>query len=228
MEVIVAAIQKTPIPTILILAGLFFLLLGFVSKLGGMIEVSPEQKRLTLPIGLLVLTLGLLLTFIPSSSPKAPAEEAAVDAAKQPQSAIVQAAAPAVETPIASAPPTALPAPTKARTAEATPTPVDEETARKNAQQELLEREAKRKAAHRARWPEREFPAPNGGLLVYTLMPDGNPACASYDGANCLWGKSYDDIDFDKIVPLACGDAHYAQWKTTGYENPKHWCNLAR
>lgn len=68
MESVINAIQKTPIPIILIVAGLFFLLLGFVSKLGGIIEVSPEQKRLTIPIGLLVLTIGLLLNFTPARS----------------------------------------------------------------------------------------------------------------------------------------------------------------
>lgn len=61
METFLNAIQKTPLPTILILAGLLFLLLGFVTKIGGIIEVSPEQKRWTIPIGLLVLAIGLVL-----------------------------------------------------------------------------------------------------------------------------------------------------------------------
>jgi uncharacterized protein YgiM (DUF1202 family) len=63
----IKAIQETPLPTLLIIAGLFFLLLGFVNKLGGIIEVSPEQKRLTIPIGLLILTIGLVLSFSTSS-----------------------------------------------------------------------------------------------------------------------------------------------------------------
>jgi hypothetical protein len=66
MESIILAIQNTPIPTVLILAGLFFILLSFVTKLGGFIEVSPEQKRFSTPIGLLVLTIGLILSFIPT------------------------------------------------------------------------------------------------------------------------------------------------------------------
>ena len=65
------ALQDTPIPNLLIAAGLLFLLLGFVNKLGGFIEVSPEQKRLTIPIGLLVLTVGLVLSMrITTSDPK--------------------------------------------------------------------------------------------------------------------------------------------------------------
>jgi uncharacterized protein YgiM (DUF1202 family) len=62
MQDLIKAIHDTPIPNLLIAAGLLFLLLGFVNKLGGFIEVSPEQKRLTIPIGLLVLTVGLILS----------------------------------------------------------------------------------------------------------------------------------------------------------------------
>jgi TIR domain len=85
-----------------------------------------------------------------------------------------------------------------------------------------------RAAAQRARWPSYNFPPPNGGLLVYTIMPDGNPACASYDGSGCLWGQTYDQIDFKRLRPLVCGEEHRARWGVTGYENLKHWCNLAR
>ena len=62
MQDLIKAIHDTPIPNLLIAAGLLFLLLGLVNKLGGFIEVSPEQRRLTIPIGLLVLTVGLILS----------------------------------------------------------------------------------------------------------------------------------------------------------------------
>jgi hypothetical protein len=90
-----------------------------------------------------------------------------------------------------------------------------------------LER-ARQAAAQRARWPSYNFPPPNGGLLVYTIMPDGNPACASYDGGGCLWNQTYEQIDFRRLRPLVCGAQHRARWGVTGYENPKHWCTLAR
>jgi hypothetical protein len=83
-------------------------------------------------------------------------------------------------------------------------------------------------AAQRARWPSYKFPPPNGGLLVYTIMPDGNPACASYDAGGCLWGVTYDQLDFKRMKPLVCGAEHRARWGTTGYEDPRHWCSLAR
>jgi len=83
-------------------------------------------------------------------------------------------------------------------------------------------------AAQRARWSSYNFPPPNGGLLVYTIRSDGNPVCASYDGGSCLWGHTYDQIDFNRLRPLACGEEHRAKWGLSGYENLKHWCNLAR
>ena len=76
-------------------------------------------------------------------------------------------------------------------------------------------------------WQEATFPAPNAGRLAFTISADGNPACATYDGANCLWGKSVAQIDFAKVKPLACGARHRELYGSTGFEDPKHWCNLA-
>lgn len=69
MEDLFKGIQNTPIPTILIVVGLFILILGFVTKIGGIIEVSPERKVLAIPIGLFVLTIGLILNFSTVSDP---------------------------------------------------------------------------------------------------------------------------------------------------------------
>ena len=77
------------------------------------------------------------------------------------------------------------------------------------------------------RWQEANFPPPNGGHLVFAIMADGNPGCASYDGASCLWGTRMGDIDFSKVKPLVCGAQHRRLYGVTGFEDPKHWCNLA-
>ena len=77
------------------------------------------------------------------------------------------------------------------------------------------------------RWQEANFPPPNGGHLVFAIMADGNPGCASYDGASCLWGTRMADIDFSKVKPLVCGAQHRRLYGVTGFEDPKHWCNLA-
>jgi hypothetical protein len=78
------------------------------------------------------------------------------------------------------------------------------------------------------RWLTATFPPPNGGALLYTIMPDGNPACASYDAASCLWGQSLDDVEFERLNPLVCGEGHRAAFGVTGYETPEHWCSIAR
>jgi len=77
------------------------------------------------------------------------------------------------------------------------------------------------------RWQEDSFPPPNGGRLVFAVTNDGNPACASYDGRSCLWGKTMAEIDFAKVRPLVCGAAHRRLYGVTGFEDPNHWCNLA-
>lgn len=66
---IINAIKDTPAPVLMIVAGLFFLTLGFVNKIGGIIEVSSEQRKWTIPIGLFVLIIGLIINSFPSPSP---------------------------------------------------------------------------------------------------------------------------------------------------------------
>ena len=77
------------------------------------------------------------------------------------------------------------------------------------------------------RWQEATFPPPYGGHLVFAITADGIPGCASYDGSSCLWGTKMADIDFSKVKPLVCGAQHRRLYGVTGFEDPKHWCNLA-
>jgi hypothetical protein len=136
-----------------------------------------------------------------------------------------------------STPPTA-PVPTAgSRTADAATATPSEPAASNASEREAgrhppaAEGEAGRSVGRRARgprWRTHEFPPPNGGLLVFTIMPDGNPACASYNAAGCLWGVPADQIDYARLKPLVCGDGHRAAWGVTGYDDPKHWCNLAK
>jgi len=58
---LLASLKDTPLPLLLILAGLFFLLLSVAAKVGGAIEVSPSQQRIAIPIGLSLLTVGIIL-----------------------------------------------------------------------------------------------------------------------------------------------------------------------
>src|SRR4051812_25194919 len=76
-------------------------------------------------------------------------------------------------------------------------------------------------------WQSRNSPPPNPGLLVFTFI-DGNPACASYNGRDCLWGQNENQIDFSRVKPLICGEKHRQIWGGTGYDDSRHWCSLAR
>jgi hypothetical protein len=67
-------------------------------------------------------------------------------------------------------------------------------------------------AAAQQNWQSRNFPPPNGGLLVFTII-GGNPACASYNGRDCLWGQDFNQIDFRRVQPLICGANHRAVWE---------------
>jgi hypothetical protein len=80
----------------------------------------------------------------------------------------------------------------------------------------------------RSQWHFATFPPPNAGQVAFTIMPDGNPACASYNQVDCLWGVPIADLDFSKLKPLVCGEMHRAKYGTTGYDDPKHWCSLAK
>jgi hypothetical protein len=82
-------------------------------------------------------------------------------------------------------------------------------------------------AVAESEWRSANFPAPNAGELVFRILPDGNPACASYNGQRCLWGERIEQIDFARVHPLVCGAAHRARYGVTGFEDPNHWCNLA-
>ena len=84
------------------------------------------------------------------------------------------------------------------------------------------------KPSPQSKWHVATFPPPNAGQVAFTIMPDGNPACASYDQFNCLWGVAIADLDFSKLKPLVCGEMHRAKYNTTGYDDPKHWCSLAK
>jgi hypothetical protein len=70
MEGILIQIAKTPLPTILVMAGIIFLFLAIVGKLGASIVVSPQKQRLAGLLGSVLLTGGLVLYFLrPSLTP---------------------------------------------------------------------------------------------------------------------------------------------------------------
>lgn len=60
MQVYLNTIARSPLSIILILVGLLFLLLGLGTKIGK-VKLTMEQKKWTAPLGLFVLSIGLVL-----------------------------------------------------------------------------------------------------------------------------------------------------------------------
>jgi hypothetical protein len=65
MESLFAALKDTPIPTILVVAGIVFLLLSIAGQLAGRITVPPEQRRRATIIGCLLVVVGVALHVVP-------------------------------------------------------------------------------------------------------------------------------------------------------------------
>jgi hypothetical protein len=69
MESIIGALKDTPIPTILVVAGIVFLLLSIAGQLAGRITVPPEQRRWAAVMGGGLLAIGLALHIVPLLQP---------------------------------------------------------------------------------------------------------------------------------------------------------------
>jgi hypothetical protein len=73
MESVFGALKDTPIPTILVIAGIVFLLLAIAGQLAGRIVVAPERQRWAAVIGGVLLAAGIVLYVVPQgrlTSPK--------------------------------------------------------------------------------------------------------------------------------------------------------------
>jgi hypothetical protein len=64
MEHVVNALKDTPIPTILVVAGIVFLLLAIAGQLAGRIVVAPDRQRWAAVIGGALLVIGVALAII--------------------------------------------------------------------------------------------------------------------------------------------------------------------
>jgi len=73
---LVGKVAETPLPTLLVLAGLFFLLLSVAGRLGAMIVVSPRRQAVAALIGAVLLVSGVALgTFLPERTKQIEADE---------------------------------------------------------------------------------------------------------------------------------------------------------
>lgn len=66
MDSLIALLQDTPIPTILVVSGIVFLFLALAGQIAGKLEVPPARQKWAAAIGAIFLGVGLLLYLAPS------------------------------------------------------------------------------------------------------------------------------------------------------------------
>jgi hypothetical protein len=67
METLVSALKHTPIPTIFVISGIFFLILAVADQIAGKVVIDPSRRRSAVVIGLFLLVVGVALQFVPRS-----------------------------------------------------------------------------------------------------------------------------------------------------------------
>jgi hypothetical protein len=68
MQEILSALRDTPIPTILVVSGVLFLLLSVADQFAGKISINPARQRLAVVIGSVLIILGISLYILPSAT----------------------------------------------------------------------------------------------------------------------------------------------------------------
>lgn len=69
MDSLINALKDTPIPTILVAAGIFFLLMAVAQQIGGKIILDPSRRKLSVGIGVLMILAGVTLNLLPRTLP---------------------------------------------------------------------------------------------------------------------------------------------------------------
>lgn len=67
MQDIFSTLKDTPIPTILVVSGILFLLLSVANQFAGKISIDPARQRLAVVIGSILITLGIGLYILPTA-----------------------------------------------------------------------------------------------------------------------------------------------------------------
>ncbi len=66
VEEIRAAVAETPLPNILVIAGIVFLILSVAGKITSHLVVPETRKKQSMVLGLVLLAAGLVLNFLPA------------------------------------------------------------------------------------------------------------------------------------------------------------------
>lgn len=69
MDTFINALKDTPLPTILVVAGIAILVLSIAGRISTWVEIPPERRGVTSILGSVLLALGIILSLLPSSTP---------------------------------------------------------------------------------------------------------------------------------------------------------------
>ena len=105
MESILTALKDTPIPTILVIAGILFLLLSIAGQLAGRIAVPPERQRQAAIMGCLLVLVGVAVHVVPPRLTSPKPQEAPAPIAPPPTLKKDEPAQPPTTSPRTQAPP---------------------------------------------------------------------------------------------------------------------------
>lgn len=83
MNDIIKAVADTPVPTILVVAGIFFLLMSVASKVSAHLSIPENRKKQSLLLGVGLLLGGVVLSFVPALEQSDAATAEAAAAVKQ-------------------------------------------------------------------------------------------------------------------------------------------------
>lgn len=68
---LISSLSETPLPTILVIGGVFLLILAVVTELDGKIKIKPQRQKIAAVFGILLILVGVLLYLLPGASPDA-------------------------------------------------------------------------------------------------------------------------------------------------------------
>jgi hypothetical protein len=105
MDSIITALKDTPIPTILVIAGILFLLLSIAGQLAGRIAVPPERQRQAAIMGCLLVLVGVAVHVVPPRLTSPKPQEAPAPIAPAPTIKKDEPAQPPTTSPSTQAPP---------------------------------------------------------------------------------------------------------------------------
>lgn len=64
---LLSSLSETPLPTILVIGGVFLLILAVVTELDGKIKIKPQRQKIAAVFGIVLILVGVLLYLLPGT-----------------------------------------------------------------------------------------------------------------------------------------------------------------